>query len=205
MYGVTRGVRKQTKYLGDFQIESGKVFVSDPCYDLDTWCAKVVENVKNGTWLAKVETMQTWGERVSKLVCYHQSIGYPERLLFEKVEADIGVDSGQAGIFDLNHFKKDSDVDGLPRESKEIIRKEEPWYSYCCDRTLSKMAGVIPFGVVSSSGLGDGSYNLEVAKRGDEVVGMQVTFLEEEDYDDEEEEEEEEDEEEGEEDHGPRS
>lgn len=171
---------KQTRFLGDFQIESRKVFVSDPCYDLDTWCTKIVENVKNGTWLAKIEMMQTWGERVSKLICYHQSIGYPDSLPFKEVECDIGVDSGQAGIFDLEHFKKDSDVKDLPRDYKEKICESEPWYSYCCDRTLSKMAGVIPFGVVSSSGMGDGSYRLEVAKNEGEVVGMQVTFLEEE-------------------------
>jgi hypothetical protein len=50
----------------------------------------------------------------------------------------------------------------------------------CCDKTLSKMAGVIPFGVVSSSGMGDGTYICEVAKENDEVVAIQVTFLEEE-------------------------
>jgi hypothetical protein len=169
---------KQTRFLGSFEIESGKAFVSDPCYDLDTWCAKVVENVKNGTWLAQIETMKTWGERVSKLTCFHESVRVPEYLAFAMIDADIGVDSGQAGIFDVNHFKRDLDVIGLPREYKETIREEEPWYSYCCDRTLSKMADVIPFGVVSSSGLGDGSYRLEVAKKSDEVVGMQVTFLE---------------------------
>ena len=51
----------------------------------------------------------------------------------------------------------------------------------CCDRTLNEIgAGVIPFGVVSSSGLGDGQYTCEVAKQDDVVVGIQVNFLEEE-------------------------
>ena len=33
------------------------------------------------------------------------------------------------------------------------------WYSHCCDLTLGKQqAGVIPYGVVFSSGYGDGCY-----------------------------------------------
>jgi hypothetical protein len=174
-------MQAKTKLLGDFQIESGRVFVSDPCYDLDTECAKIIENVKNGNWGARIETVKVWGERVSKLMCFHESIGSPRNLLFKIVSKDIGVDSGQAGVFDIGHFKRDSDTDGFVRESKDIICENEPWYSMCCDKTLSKnMAGIIPFGVVSSSGLGDGAYVCEVAKRDNEVVAIQVTFLEDE-------------------------
>ena len=178
----TRSPKLTTKYLGDFQIESGMVFVSDPCYELDTECAKLVENVKNGKWIAEIETKKVWGERVSKLRCYHVSVKHGDRIEWETVSADIGVDSGQAGVFDYDHFKKDSDAEGLIRESKkEIICKDEPWYSMCCDRTLNESgAGVIPFGVVSSSGLGDGTYICEVAKEDDVVVAIQVNFLEEE-------------------------
>jgi len=175
-------MKPQTKIiLGDFQIESGRVIVSDPCYEVDYEINKTIENVKNGTWIAEIETQRAWGERVSKLICYHELVRTPYKLLFEVVSNDIGVDSGQAGIFDLDHFKRDSDAVGLVRESKDIICENEPWYSMCCDKTLGKnMAGTIPFGVVSSSGLGDGSYVCEVSKRDGEVVAIQVTFLEDE-------------------------
>ena len=183
-------MQTQTKLLGDFQIESGKVIVSDPCYEVDFEINETIENVKNGKWIAKIETKKVWGERVSKLMCCHESVyQFSRSLIFKVVSKDIGVDSGQAGIFDVEHFKKDSDVEDLPREYKEKICENEPWYSYCCDRTLSKMADVIPFGVVSSSGLGDGCYVCEVAKKENEVVAMQVTFLEEEHDEGEEEEE----------------
>jgi len=174
-------MKTQTKFLGDFHIESGEVFVSDPCYDLETECAKIIDNVKNGEWIAEIETKKVWGERVSILRCWHKSV-FPRRAVeWEVISTDIGVDSGQAGVFDIEHFKKDSDAEGLVRESKEIICKDEPWYSMCCDRTLNEIgAGVIPFGVVSSSGLGDGQYTCEVAKQDDVVVGIQVNFLEEE-------------------------
>lgn len=183
-------MKPQTKLLGDFQIESGRVFVSDPCYDLDTECAKIVDNVKNGTWIAEIETRTVFGERVSKLVCHHESVRFPNNLIFEVISKDIGVDSGQAGVFDVDHFKRDSDADDLIRECKDIICENEPWYSMCCDKTLSKIgAGIIPFGVVSSSGMGDGCYVCEAAKQSDEIVAIQVNFLEEEEQEEEDEEE----------------
>ena len=34
--------------VGRFEIKSSKVLVSDPCYQLDTWCNGIVNNVRNG-------------------------------------------------------------------------------------------------------------------------------------------------------------
>jgi hypothetical protein len=68
---------------------------------------------------------------------------------------EVGVDSGQAGIFDGGHYKEDKVVEGIEFENNFA----EPWYNVCCDVTLAdRGAGVIPFGVVSRSGFGDGGY-----------------------------------------------
>lgn len=35
-----------------FQVDSGALRVTDPCYDMDTWCADTLDDVKNGRWMA---------------------------------------------------------------------------------------------------------------------------------------------------------
>lgn len=176
-------ITMETIKLGNFEIESGKVRVSDPCYDIDTWCATTLENVKKGKWLAQAEMIDEglWGKRVSILRCFHESLtnGMINEIEREIISEKIGVDSGQAGIFDIEHFKKDSDTVGFKKQYKEeSIRKDEPWYSMCCDVTLSRNAGVVPFGVVSSSGFGDGSYVCEVGRKDkdDEISLIEIDF-----------------------------
>ena len=34
--------------MDEFEIVSGTLICSDPCYDIPTWCQGIVENVKNG-------------------------------------------------------------------------------------------------------------------------------------------------------------
>ena len=36
--------------VGGFEVKSGKLMVSDPCYKKDTWCQKVLNDVRNGKW-----------------------------------------------------------------------------------------------------------------------------------------------------------
>ena len=39
-----------------FSVKSGAMRVTDPCYQIDTWCAGTLENVKNGQWSAFAST-----------------------------------------------------------------------------------------------------------------------------------------------------
>jgi len=69
---------------------------------------------------------------------------------------EVGVDSGQAGFFDDAFYQNDTVFEELPAPGFAI---GDLWYRHVCDITLSKMsAGVLPYGVVSSSGFGDGGY-----------------------------------------------
>lgn len=182
--------------LGKFEIVSGKVRVSDPCYDLKTWCAATIENVKNGTWLALAEMEHG---RISILEARHESCGTED--FMELVGNEAGVDSGQAGIFDLQHFKDDSvvpkDLELEPYGNND--EAGDRWYDLCCsktvgedtpyhyegdkvvfdkvERTAKDKAGVIPFGCVSSSGYGDGGYPISVAHEKGEVVGIRITYI----------------------------
>ncbi len=40
--------------LGSFEVVSGQLIISDPCYKRGIWCAGTLENVRNGEWNAKV-------------------------------------------------------------------------------------------------------------------------------------------------------
>lgn len=167
--------------LGSFQITSGKARISDPCYDLETWCAGTLDAVKNGDWKAQVlkKDMGDWGNRCGVLIAHHgdNPVTY-EYSGWNKEAIDVGVDSGQAGIFDLAHFKDDDSVRGLTRESVQgTICEDEPFYSFCCDRTLSRIgAGTIPYGVISSSGYGDGGYECYTVTEHGEIVAIMIDF-----------------------------
>jgi hypothetical protein len=182
----------------NFVIKSGKIVLSDPCYELGTWCQGVIDKVKNGVWMAEIVDTIDGGGRISRLIAYH--IDFPTTTDNitddgELLPFDGGVDSGQFGYFDFDEYRKDESVIGVKRiadDSQQIICEDEPFYSICCDRTLSNdMWGVIPFGVISSSGYGDGSYPTYGIKNSDgEYVGFTTIFIDyDEDFEDEDEEE----------------
>lgn len=160
-------------HLGTFQVTSGRLRVTDPCYERDTWCAGVIDNVVRGEWGATVflkDTSGGWGVRVWVLEV--QALGATRILLpWERTEFEVGVDSGQAGFFDDVMFKgRDQD---------------EEFYDRVCDVTCSEdrlvPAGTIDgVGVVSSSGYGDGGYVCEF-RRGEDgrVVAARIIFIDE--------------------------
>jgi hypothetical protein len=171
-----------------FEVVSGKLRVTDPCYDKQEVYSAVVDNVRNGKWNADVRiiNMRAWGKRCAELLVWHT--GYTKDDVFgkdsemKKIEIDeqIGVDSGQAGVFDAKFYKDDKSVEGVERTGNhKPICEDEPFYSMCCDRTLSEQGwGTLPYGAVSSSGTGDGGYTAykTVNSKG-EVVGIKIVFL----------------------------
>lgn len=97
--------------LGTFDIETGKVIMSDPCYDKGTWCSAGIDGVKNGTYTAAVIMSDegSWGIRVKELHAYHETLDFPGEIdpVWEELGDSIGVDSGQAGIFDEKYYDSD--------------------------------------------------------------------------------------------------
>lgn len=143
--------------LGTFEVTSDKLVVSDPCYKLGTWCMGTVPNVKPGLWTASIGVVDTgeFGKRNAFLSAFHQDSPALQKLKACSAPFDVGVDSGQAGIFDLNHFQDESVI-----ENQELTDFGTRWYTFCCYQTLDgeHHAGLIPYGVVASSGFGDGCY-----------------------------------------------
>jgi hypothetical protein len=50
-----------------FEVTSGKMVLSDPCYTIPTWCQGVVDRVKNGTWVTEANKtdQDSWGLKQS--------------------------------------------------------------------------------------------------------------------------------------------
>jgi hypothetical protein len=185
----------------EFEIVSGKMVISDPCYTIPTWCQGVVERVKNGTWVADVEKVESWGERVSVLFTLNKEALRENPILEDtlrngwgkQLNFDFGVDSGQLGFFDFEHYRNDNSAKDLAKYDfggDFDIDGGDIWYRAVCNITLaSEQWGVLPFGVVSSSGYGDGSYPVfGVVNEYDEYVGFMVVFIGDEDDEDDEEE-----------------
>ncbi|MGI9862327.1 hypothetical protein SDD30_13195 [Moorella naiadis] len=146
--------------LGEFKCKSGKLVVSDPCYPLGTWCQAEINNVKKGIWLAFVKRINdegVWGERCAELIAHHKDHNLPENG-WEHISGDIGVDSGQAGIFDYNMYRNDNAIEKIWCHYFDAEKRpgdKDKWYEVCCMLTLSRLdAGVLKGGAVSSSGFG---------------------------------------------------
>ena len=167
--------------LGEFAVTSGVLRVSDPCYERETWCSGTIEPAIKGYWTAQAVFFDegSWGNRVGYLIVQHKDYNFDQTNPGWSLEnIDVGVDSGQAGVFDDRYYKDDDVVQHITRKHSESICEDDPWYSICCDRTLcEEKAGVIPHGAVSSSGYGDGSYRCLTQKdEDDNIIAVMIDF-----------------------------
>lgn len=206
--------------IGLFTVMSGAFRITDPCYDMHTWCAGTLGPVRNGGWKAQVgyhmdlDDMRWTDQYISKLeeemkgldkqsgaywICeddlkrlkqrkaeytgrvayihvFHESVS-PRDMTAEldstwvKAGIHVGVDSGQAGFFDFAQYEK------TYRDKKT----QEAFYDGICNLTLGKdQFGVNEFGAVSSSGYGDGGYEIHFRSGEDgKVEEAVIIFIEE--------------------------
>jgi hypothetical protein len=82
----------------------------------------------------------------------------------------------------MESYRNDSIVDEIitPDSDFHIVYdgEGEKWYEKMCKFTLcDNQWGSYNTGVVSSSGIGDGSYKLLVAKHNGMIVGIAIDFL----------------------------
>lgn len=146
--------------MENFKLESGMIAVADPSQkDLTS---SLVFLAKKGIWNCSVEYEETFnGKAISKLIVSNKDIDESDAALamsmllgreslFETTDGSINVNSSQIGVFDAVYFRLDENVRNCKRISDKVICEEEPWYSICCDRSLSpEKWGVIPNGCVS--------------------------------------------------------
>ena len=124
-----------------------EVVVSDPCYDLPTWCQAVVKNVLPGNYRTLVVKNDEgdWGIRCSRLIAIHEDYAHQdEKFRWSRYPASIGVDSGQAGIFSIETYRKDELAEQMGQGDGEgfgsgwATEEGDKWYERICTRTLGK-------------------------------------------------------------------
>lgn len=164
---------------GKFFIRSGSVKIGDPCYPPDTWCLGSCDDVLDGAWKVKIfradDSQTKWGPRNTALFAFNEMY-FENNFGFDDIEVErfvngahrtqfclkcsvgeLGVDSGQAGIYDEQHYIK------MREEDKKKDRTDSWYWTNNSEITLYNdlEAGVTPdkMGCVSSSGYGDGCYD----------------------------------------------
>lgn len=163
--------------LGAFEVASGKLVIADPCYRLDenSVIMGVIAPARQGTWHAQgtMVELDGWGDVYARLLACHVSVqGREEELDWLKCPFFVGVDSGQAGIFDHGLYRRFS-------LGEEREQDDGPWYEACCDLSTGDYeAGVLAGGAVSRSGIGDGAYGAYVAyNERQEAVAVKIVFI----------------------------
>lgn len=143
--------------MKDFEVTAGKIVVSDPCYEQGELGVRAL----NGRWTAVPRRSDEgiWGSRVASVLVHHEGFDPIGRVYSERVEY-IGVDSGQAGVFDARSYGPD----------------HEAFYEGCC-RATDKGCGFVPGGFVTSSGYGDGGYPAKVYRRDGRAEAVEITFI----------------------------
>jgi hypothetical protein len=144
--------------LGTFMVESGKLIVTDPYYkvvDEEAELQIILLNVKNGNWTASIS--YTPDEVVKNLFVFHGEKKPSGK--WHMCEKLIGVDSAQAGIFDVKSLGK---VEAFQLD--DVVASDV-------------QGGVVSGGAVSMSGYGDGMYEVKVKYNIlKEVVGVMISF-----------------------------
>ena len=163
---------------------SENVMVSDPCYSPDTWCQTKLDNVLPGLYNVEVDRHDEgtgWGVRVSGITVIHED--YEDTDDWEQ-HSECGVDSGQCGIFCMTSYRNDEVSVGITTPTLDnpfVIPFREDgdkWYEKICHFTLCEPQwGLYDTGVVSSSGIGDGLYPMEVMMDKEKIVGIRITYL----------------------------
>lgn len=160
---------------------NSKVIITDPCYGLKDYpnpsANIVLDNVKAGIYKTNTHHSDEdmWGTRVAALEIIHEDYN-PLKESIEVVNLDlvecigsVCVDSGQMGIYDYDYYKSVSNDDGV----------DDNWYDEICKLTLSQeMSGTKDdLCVVSSTGYGDGDYNVYIGTVNNEVVYIGIIFI----------------------------
>lgn len=148
-----------TRNAGTITLGS-KVTVSDPCYNLGTWCQGVLENVLPGEYNCSYNFDENEG-RVSYMYVSHNSLDEKTvRNIVAYTEAEdfeVGVDSGMAGIYDYDyyaaHHKDDLDKEWYTKvyEATKVITPNqdfgkfltEDWFLQLIDDYIKEMTGII--------------------------------------------------------------
>jgi hypothetical protein len=178
--GAISMAKGQPRALGTF-VASAPLLLTDPMYGVDSDLNVTVAAVAEGRWVAAAIVGRFEGNYTRTVALLaHREGSPPLEGRWVSGPGIIGVDSGQAGIFSGATFHADSEVPKEFDQATATVKDGDRWYSSVCEITLREPgAGVLPHGVVASSGFGDGGYRyyLQRDERGT-ATAIQIVFIE---------------------------
>lgn len=176
---------RKNKYT--FNIESGYMVVSDPCYDIHKCpneCFRIL-TVEKGEWEIKsirkhydfsgdswsvnagrICRMTISNKKKHPIEIWEKSSSDEEKNNIDRIEKGdklgrVSVDSGQMSFCDLEKYRDDNGIeDNELSEDLKITEQGDRFYSKMCKITEKDVYGVFENGCVTSSGWGDGCYNI---------------------------------------------
>ena len=159
-----------------FKIREGDVVTAtDPCYDSDVPSAYLHLPAGEYDCMYDMVDEGDWGMRVAKCAILKKGAGAyiwdPDDAL-RQYAGSTGVDAGLAGFF-IN--KPDYDDSAWDRFCKDLRKADKE----DMQRTGRKYKNVYhtPEGFFTSSGFGDGEYNVYILDTGKEIVGAMIIFI----------------------------
>ena len=168
---------------GVFQVTSGKVHITDPCYDIETSESYGMYNVtaQNGEWagVAEIENDGVWGQRVKSAIVYHRDYTHCYNAFMKPAPIKFAVDSGQIGVFDVSIYVKDN-------ADEYDFKNPTTFYEHAAHATLETpflSDSVMDAGFCTSTGYGDGCYCAELGYDGGELIAVRFFFIEEDEED----------------------
>ena len=156
-------MRRKKIGIKDF---GGSVDITDPCYDRDVWCRMDNIPIKTGKYSCYIwnqkERYELDGElHVSNIVgilgIYLNGI-IPSQKSMKRI-GSIGVDAGLAGFF---HNKPDF--------------TDAQWAAFC-DQIKVGDAWLTDLGFFSTSGHGDGGYDVFASKTNGDITALEIRFV----------------------------
>lgn len=152
--------------IGTFDLGT-EVDITDPCYDKGVWCRMTTE-CQPGTYTgyAYISDEGEWGERVAEISIFKDDI----KCETEDMEliGNIGVDAGLAGFFNNKpNYPDDKWMEFLVNAG---VFKSYDEYDY------DKNYYCVDYGVFSSSGYGDGGYDVYA---NEDRTAFTIVFIEE--------------------------
>ena len=111
--------------LGEFEMTSPVMRVSDPCYERDVWCCGTVDHCKLGTWEAGVLKTDEgeWGTRCAVLAVRHIAAHIDDdsfcRYIIQQDISEIAADLRETHREDFFSVPEDNPLKGLLEAATE--------------------------------------------------------------------------------------
>jgi hypothetical protein len=142
------------------------VIISDPCYDLDTWCMIHITHMKPGLYNIDFwKAHDPWDGH--RFIITH--VDYKRNVIPKSESKEtLGIDAGMVGVYPLHEFKNNDIV------LEEYYDSNKKWYKA---QGPIDTYNLFANGFISKSGYGDGTARLYYDENANgEVIRIAVLF-----------------------------